>query len=90
MGVINNGWMNSVLTIQMKTSEKYSLDLQDAVKGLIMAVGAAVFALIAESLQKGQFTFDFTAIWHTAVAAAIVYLSKNFFTPTKVIKDAAK
>ena len=71
----------------MKTSNKYTLDLQDAAKGLIMAVGAAVFALIAESVQKGQFTFDFTAIWHTAAAAAVVYLSKNFFTPAKVVKN---
>lgn len=75
----------------MKTSDLFSLDLQDAAKGLLMAVGASVFALIAESIQKGQFTFDFTAIWHTAVAAAVVYLGKNFFTPAKIIRtDGAK
>jgi len=74
----------------MKTSNKYTLDLQDAAKGLIMAIGAAVFALIAESVQKGQFTFDLTAIWHTAVAATVAYLGKNFFTPAKVVKDAAQ
>ena len=65
----------------MKTSKKYSLDLQDAAKGLIMAIGGAVFALIAESVQKGLFTFDFTAIWHTAVAVAIVYLARIFSHP---------
>ena len=74
----------------MKTSNKYTLDLQDAAMGLIMAIGAAVFALIAESVQKGQFTFDLTAIWHTAVAAAVAYLGKNFFTPAKIVKDAVK
>jgi len=74
----------------MKTSNKYTLDLQDAAKGLIMAIGAAVFALIAESVQKGIFTFDFTAIWHTAVATAVVYLGKNFFTPAKIVKDAVE
>jgi len=69
----------------MKTSNLFSLDLKDAAKGLVMAIGAAVFALIAESVQKGEFTFDFTAIWHTAVAAAVAYLAKNFFTPAKIV-----
>lgn len=72
----------------MKTSNLYSLNLQDATKGLCMAIGAAIFALIAESIQRGQFTFDFTAIWHTAVAATVAYLGKNFFTPAKIIKNA--
>ena len=72
----------------MKTSNLYRLNLQDFAKGLIMAVGASVFALIAESVQKSQFTFDFTAMWHTAVAAAVVYLGKNFFTAAKTVEKA--
>lgn len=70
----------------MKTSNLFSLNLQDAVKGLIVAVGTSLFAFVAESVEKGQFTFDFTTMWHTAVAATVVYLSKNFFTPATIVK----
>jgi len=66
--------------MQKITSNFLSLNTQDFLKGLIVTVGSAVFALIAESVDKRQFTFDFTAIWHTAVAAGITYLAKNLFT----------
>ena len=72
----------------MKTSNLFSLNLHDFAKGLIVAVGTAVFALVAESVQNGHFTFDFTAIWHTAVAAVVAYLAKNFFTPAKSVTQA--
>jgi hypothetical protein len=71
--------------MQSITSSFLSLNIQDFLKGLIMTIGCAVFAIIAESCQKGQFIFDFTAIWHTGLAAGVVYLSKQFFTPAKAI-----
>lgn len=70
------------------TSSFLSIDFKDALKGIIVAVGAAVFALVAESVSKGEFTFDFTAIWHTAVAAGIAYIGKQFFTPAKAVIPA--
>jgi len=71
--------------MQKITSNFLSLNTQDFIKGFIITITSAVFTLVAESVQKGQFTFDFTTIWHTAVAAGIAYLGKNLFTPAKTI-----
>lgn len=71
--------------MQKITSRFLTLNTQDFLKGGIVSVGSAVFAFVAESINKGQFTFDFTTIWHTAAAAGITYLSKNLFTPAKAV-----
>jgi len=71
--------------MQKITSNFLNLNTQDFIKGFIISITSAVFTLIAESVQQGQFTFDFTTIWHTAVAAGIAYLGKNLFTPAKTI-----
>ena len=71
--------------MQTITSSFLSLNTQDLLKGLIMTVGGAVFTMVAQTIQNGQFTFDFIAIWHTGIAAGVVYLSKQFFTPAKAI-----
>lgn len=72
--------------MQKITSSFLSLNTQDLIKGGLVAAGSAVFTLVAGSVEKGHFAFDFTAIWHTAVAAAVAYLGKNLFTPAKVLK----
>ena len=74
--------------MQKITSSFLSLNTQDFMKGLIVTITSAVFTLVAESVQQGRFTFDFTTIWHTAVAAGIAYLGKNLFTPAKTIIPA--
>ncbi len=73
----------------MKTSNLYTLDLQDAGKGLIVAVGGAVVAAIESSLNAGTFTFNWRQIGMTALAAGLAYLVKNFFTPAKTISNDA-
>lgn len=71
--------------MQKITSNFLSLNTQDFIKGFIITIISAVFTLVAESVQQGRFTFDFTTIWHTAVAAGIAYLGKNLFTPAKTV-----
>lgn len=73
--------------MQKITSSFLSLDTHDLIKGSLVAAGSAVFTLVARSVENGQFTFDFTAIWHTALAAAVAYLGKNLFTPAKAVKQ---
>ena len=51
-----------------------------------MAVGGAVLGIITGSLQTGNLTFNYTAIWHAAATAAVVYLGKKFFTPSQQVK----
>jgi len=66
----------------MKKSTFLSLNIQDFLKGLIVAVGGGIVAIIAPSIQDGSLQFDWTTIWHTGVASALAYLAKNLFTPT--------
>ena len=65
----------------MKKSSFLNLNWQDLAKGFIVAVLGAIVAIIAPSIQAGNFTFDWTTIWHTGVAAGVAYIGKNFFTP---------
>lgn len=64
----------------MKTSNLYSLDLKDLVKGLIVATGSAVVTTIQQSLQTGSLVFNWRLIGTVALSAGIAYLSKNFLT----------
>jgi len=64
----------------MKQSNFLSLNSQDFLKGLIVAVGSAVVGVISTSLQEGSLTFDFKKIGIIALSAGISYLTKNFFT----------
>src|SRR4029078_1962216 len=73
------------------TSKQYSLKLNDFWKGLIMAVGTPVSAIMLLALQAGSFDFDWKTIGTVAAASLITYLTKNFFTPSAiVVKDAPK
>jgi hypothetical protein len=74
--------------MQQITSAFLRLNQNDFLKGLFMAIGGAVFALVAKSIEVEKFTFDFTSIWHTALAAAVVYLTKNLFTPAQLVMPA--
>ncbi len=64
----------------------FKLGLRDVIQGAIMAGGGAAFGVISGSLNAGDFTFNWTAIWHAAMVATVVYLGKRFFTPAQIIK----
>jgi hypothetical protein len=71
--------------IVTSTSKMFAINWADFLKGMIMAVGGAVFTIVENSIQAGIFTFNFTNIWHVAVGALALYLGKNFFTPGKTV-----
>ncbi len=64
----------------MKQNTFLSLGWKDFAKGLIMAVGGAVFAVIQTSLEAGQFQINWKQVASVAAATACVYLGKNLFT----------
>jgi hypothetical protein len=70
---------------QITVSNQFSLNLKDALNGLIIAVGTPVLATIEQSLEAGSLTFNWKLIGITALSATVVYLTKNYFTPTKTI-----
>lgn len=65
----------------MKLTSFLSVSQKDFLKSFIVAIISGVFAFIAPAVQSGEFSFDWTTIWHTAVAAGVAYLAKNFFSP---------
>lgn len=71
------------------TSKRFNLNLSDWWKGLIMAVGAPVIAIIQQSLNAGTFTVNWKTVFTVSLSAALIYLGKNFFdAPRIVVTDA--
>lgn len=61
----------------------FALGKSDFVKGAIVAVLGAVFAVLAQAFDLPGFdyaTFDWGSVGQAAVTALIAYLSKNFLT----------
>jgi hypothetical protein len=68
-----------------KTSDFLRLNAADFLKGLVMAVGAAVLTVLSESINAGNFQFNWPDIWHIALATSVTYLIKNLFTGAQTI-----
>lgn len=71
--------------MQTITSKIYSLDKNDLLKGLLMAVVTPCLVIIQASLDSGTITLDWKNIGMAAVGGGVAYLLKNFFTPTQTV-----
>jgi hypothetical protein len=72
----------------VSTSKKFSVDIKDISKALIMAIGGAITDYLYSALGTtgGSFSnIHWADIGKVALIAAFVYLSKNFFTPSQTI-----
>lgn len=56
------------------------LNQNDLIKGLIMAIIGAILPIIQQSIESGNLTFDWNAIWKMALSVALAYLTKQLFT----------
>lgn len=70
------------------TSKLFTINFQDIAKGLLMAVIVPVIAIIEQSLQAGNLTFDWKVIGGAALAGGMGYLVKNFFSPSVITSPA--
>jgi hypothetical protein len=70
----------------MKQSNFLSLNGNDFLKGLLMAVLVPIFTIVQQSLEVGVLTFNWKAIGISAIAGAFSYLTKNLFTAPKTLK----
>lgn len=61
-------------------SDRFSINWNDLLKGLIMAVIMPVLAIIQQSISEGMLTFDWRLIGLTAGGGLVGYLIKNFFS----------
>ena len=67
----------------MKRSIYKALNVNDFLKGLLIAFLTALFTGLIQLFEAGPFVFDwptFQPIVYAAVAAGISYILKNFFT----------
>jgi len=71
------------------TSRQFSLKFRDFLKGALMAVLVPCLLIVQQSLDKGEFTFNWKAIGMTAVGSFVAYLLKNFVDKPKVIMIAS-
>ena len=60
-------------------SKIFTLNVQDAIKGVIVAVLSAVIALILSMLQNGV-AIDWKSVGVTALIAGLGYITKNFLS----------
>jgi len=67
------------------TSKQFSINVNDFLKGLIVAVVSPVFTVLIDSLNQGTLNFNWKAIGITALSALLAYLTKNFFSPTTTV-----
>lgn len=67
------------------TSKIYSLNKSDLLKAALIATLTPVLVLIQNSLDSGSLTFDWKALGMAAIGGFLAYLTKNFFTPSKLI-----
>lgn len=69
----------------MKTSDFLKLDLRDILKACIIATLTPALVLIQQSIDAGQFTFNWKHLGMAAIGGFVAYLIKNFLTPAAVV-----
>ena len=70
---------------QTFTSKFLSLQTRDFVKGLLIAALSPVFTIIIQSVNAGNWVFEWKSLGATALSAGLAYLAKNFFESTKTV-----
>ena len=72
----------------MKTSSFLTLNWQDLIKGLVIAILTPVLIIVQQSVDAGSLTFNWKSIAMAAIAGGCAYLLKNLFTPAQVVTPA--
>lgn len=73
--------------MKVTTKQRFTLQGRDFWIGLLQAVGTVVLTLLLEQVKSGL-GYDWTVLIDAAIAAALTYLLKNFFEPTKTVAIA--
>jgi hypothetical protein len=61
-------------------SKFFSLNSNDFIKGLVVAVLSAVITLLYSTIQTGTLTIDWKQIGIVALTSALAYITKNLVT----------
>lgn len=73
------------MSTTVTTSQRFTLNFRDVLKGLIMAVILPVLTIIQTSISAGSLTFDWKLIGLTAAGGFVAYIIKNFLSPAEII-----
>ena len=65
----------------MQLSSFLRLNKHDFFRGMLMAVGSALYAIAEPLLSVGVFKFEWRNLASVALGSAVVYLLKNLLTP---------
>jgi len=65
------------------SSNQFSLNISDFLKGLAVAALSQPVLVILTSLSAGHFDINWTEQWHLAVSSGAAYLIKNYFSGPK-------
>ena len=71
-------------TPNVTVSKFGGLNLQDAVKALILTVITSVLTIVYEGLIKGG-AIDWKAVGVIALTTAVSYILKNWLSPTQIV-----
>lgn len=69
------------------TSEKFSVNIKDFLRGLIMAMGTAAFMVLQTSIDAGALIFQWKTVVMGALAGGVTYILKNYLQPQQVKKN---
>lgn len=72
--------------VKQVTSNQYSLNSRDLIRGAIVAVIGAALTSVQQFLAEGGFeAINWKTVLTVAVSALVSYLTLNFFNATKTI-----
>lgn len=72
----------------MEPSALFSINIKEALHGLIIATGTAAFTVIEASISAGTLAVNWKQVGMAALAGGLAYIGKKFFTPAKLTIDA--
>ena len=61
-----------------KFSERWALNAQDFINGMIMAIIGGVLNILLVRVTSDNFQITWDVIWHGAIVSGITYLSYKF------------
>ena len=61
-------------------STKWTLNIRDFLRGIVMAALVPAFVIIQQSFAAGDLIFNWSSIGKAAIAGLLAYLTKNYFT----------
>lgn len=66
-------------------SKQFSLQLRDFTRGLVIAILTPALFVIQQSLDKGEWVFNWKSIAIASASGGLAYLFRNFIEPTKTV-----